>query len=99
MKGLLDHTQKELVELIRENPGEAVDLLKAEIGNLEFDEQIAARSVFLLIAVSHILRMCLKFDEDQYEDLMVRLARLSILVDDRLGELMDEWWEEVEAGE
>lgn len=92
---VVDLDPDEFIQLVKDGHAlEAVAILKEQIMALDNeDQQIAARACFLLVSVSEVVRLCLNFDEDHHEDLMKRLARLSILIDERLREILDDWME------
>jgi hypothetical protein len=89
------YTPEEFAEFIQEDPKAAVDWLRGAIGEIEsHDMQTAAKALLLLVLIAQALRAMLHYDEDEYDDLMNRLARLSILLDDRLDEFLNEWGDE-----
>lgn len=93
MKAL--YTPDEFADFIKEDPKAAVNWLQEIIGDMEGpDAKMAAKALLLLVLVSQSVRLMLHHSEDEYEDLMARLARLSILLDERVAEFLDEWIED-----
>lgn len=89
------YTPEEFAEFIRQDPKAAVGWLQDAIGDIEDAEtQAAAKALLLLVLVSQSVRLMLHYGEHEYEELMARLARLSILLDERVGEFLDDWIED-----
>lgn len=87
------YTPEEFQDFIREDPMAAVEWLKDEIDGISNpDLHTAAKAMFLLVMVSQSLRVMISVDDP--EAASMRLARLSILVDERLMEMFNEWLEE-----
>ena len=84
------YTPEEFEAFIREDPTAAVEWLKDEIEGIENpDLHTAARAMFLLVLVSQSLRVVITLDDP--ESVSMRLARLSILIDERILELFSDW--------
>lgn len=89
------YTPEEFEDFIREDPMAAVEWLKDEINGIDNpDLHTAAKAMFLLVMVSQSLRVMISVDDP--ESTSMRLARLSILLDERLMEMFNEWLEERE---
>ena len=86
------YTPDEFADFIRDDPKAAVGWLQDAIGTIEnHDAQVAAKSLLLLVLVSQSVRLMLHHEAEDYDDLMRRLARLSILLDERLEEFLEDW--------
>ncbi len=94
------YTPEEFENFVRQEPNKAVEWLRKEIEEIDnWDLMCAAKAMFLLVLVSQSLRVLIPM-VDEPEVLGERLARLSILMDDRITEMFHEWLgEDAESAE
>ena len=95
-----EYTPKEFEEFVRYEPQEAVEWLRGQIEQIENpDLMCAAKAMFLLVLVSQSLRVLIPLVDDP-DVLGEKIARLSILMDERIHEMFHEWLgEDAESAE
>jgi hypothetical protein len=85
------YTPEEFENFVRQEPSKAVEWLRQEIEQIDNEDLMcAAKAMFLLVLVSQSLRVLIPL-VDAPDVLGAKLARLSILMDDRITEMFHEW--------
>lgn len=93
------YTPQEFEQFVRDEPQEAVEWLREQIKDIsDPDLQIAAKAMFLLVMLSQSLRLLVASVDDP-EYVATKLARVSILLDERLKEMFEVWLVKQEAND